>query len=142
MEMQERLTELRVEWTDKGIERPFHARIGINTGYCTIGNFGSESKMDYTIIGNNVNLAARYENACKPDSILISYETYMLVRDEIECVEAGTFALKGVTGEAKGYTPVMIKKDKDVNKIIEIRDNEELVFRNKILHIIGPQIIN
>jgi len=140
MEMQRRLAELRVEWTDKGIERPFHARIGINTGFCTIGNFGSESKMDYTIIGNNVNLAARYESACKPGSILISYETYMLVREEIECTEVGAFTLKGIGEKAKGYTPLRIKEDKDAPKVIEIRDNKELVFRNNILDIQNMQV--
>ena len=134
MEMQKRLCELRVEWEDNGVENPFHSRIGINTGYCTIGNFGSESKMDYTIIGNNVNLAARYESVCKPDSILLSYETYMLVRDEIECIEAGKFTLKGIGTQVTGYSPVKIKNEKKID-VFDIKDNSELVVRNNVFKI-------
>ena len=45
-----------------GLERPFQLRIGIHTGYCTVGNFGSQDRMAYTIIGNEVNLATRLES--------------------------------------------------------------------------------
>jgi class 3 adenylate cyclase/HAMP domain-containing protein/flagellar basal body-associated protein FliL len=135
IEMQERLSELRVEWASTGLERPFHARMGINTGYCTIGNFGSESKMDYTIIGGNVNLAARYEAAADPDSILLSYETYMLVRDSIECVEAGEFSFKGIAVPVKAYTPLRIKEKKQDNEVIQVIDNQEIVFHNKIVNM-------
>src|SRR6185436_11166633 len=48
--MLRRLRELRAEWLELGAEKPFHLRIGINTGYCTVGNFGSDDRMDYTII--------------------------------------------------------------------------------------------
>ncbi|ULQ59731.1 HAMP domain-containing protein [Brucepastera parasyntrophica] len=135
MEMLERLAELRIEWESAGIERPFHARMGINTGYCTIGNFGSETKMDYTIIGGNVNLAARYESAAKPDTILISYETYMLVRDEIECAEAGEYSLKGISSPVKAYNPVRVKNSKKSASLIKIVDGREIVFQNKVVDI-------
>jgi len=135
MDMQKRLAELRIEWADKGITNLFHSRMGVNTGFCTIGNFGSEAKMDYTIIGNNVNLAARYESACKPDSVLISYETYMLVRDEIECREEGEYTLKGIEKPVKAFTPIRIMNEVKKTKVIEIKDNNELVFRNNVLNI-------
>ena len=135
MEMQTRLISFREEWRAKGVTNPFHVRVGINTGYCTIGNFGSETKMDYTIIGNNVNMAARFEAAAEPDTILMSPETYMLVRDEIECVEAGEFSLKGVTGTIKAYNPVRIKKSKTVVEFAKVTPRGELIFPEKAVDL-------
>jgi adenylate cyclase len=81
--MQRRMSELQVLWREMGSEKTFDVRMGINTGYCDVGNFGSDLRMDYTIIGAEVNVAARLEQAADPGGILISKETYMLVRDEI-----------------------------------------------------------
>lgn len=131
MEMQTRLISFREEWRSRGVNNPFHVRMGINTGYCTIGNFGSETKMDYTIIGNNVNLAARFEAAAEPDSVLMSPETYMLVRDEIDCVEGGEFTLKGVSGTIKAYTPVKIKKSKSSVNFAKVTPKGEVLFPDK-----------
>jgi len=134
MEMLARLAELRVEWENAGIEKPFHARVGINTGYCTIGNFGSETKMDYTIIGNNVNLAARYEAAAKPDTVLMSYETYMLVKDEIECVDAGLYTMKGIAEPVRAYNPVRVLEAPVNPEVIKMTENHELVFPNRVVN--------
>ena len=94
--MRKRMLELGSIWRDSGIEKPLQVRIGINTGYCTVGNFGSEDRMDYTIIGGGVNLASRLESAATPGEILISYETYAHVKDQIECEEHGELNLKGI----------------------------------------------
>ena len=81
--MQRRMRELEHEWRDAGLEKPFALRIGISTGYCTVGNFGSEDRMDYTIIGSHVNLASRLQSYAEPGTILVSHETYALVKDAI-----------------------------------------------------------
>jgi adenylate cyclase len=81
--MQRRMRELHSEWLGLGIERPFELRIGINTGFCTVGNFGSEDRMDYTLIGSEVNLAARLQSHADRGGILIAHETYSLVQGEI-----------------------------------------------------------
>lgn len=94
--MQKRLAALARGWRDMGIEQPLRCRIGINTGYCTVGNFGSEDRMDYTIIGGGVNLAARLENAAQPGTILISYETYAHIKDDIRCEPRGQIDVKGI----------------------------------------------
>jgi Adenylate cyclase, family 3 (some proteins contain HAMP domain) len=81
LEMQQRLAELDEGWRRGGIEQPFRARMGINSGYCNVGNFGSGDRMDYTIIGAEANLAARLQSIASPGGIVLSYETYALVRD-------------------------------------------------------------
>ena len=60
--MRERMRELEKIWRTSGIENPLKCRIGINTGYCTVGNFGSEDRMDYTIIGGSVNLILPFQS--------------------------------------------------------------------------------
>ena len=94
--MQKRMDELGAEWRDAGIENPIRCRIGIHTGYCTVGNFGSEDRMDYTIIGGAVNLASRLEHEAPEGGILISYETYAHVKDEIRCEEMGRIQVRGI----------------------------------------------
>jgi len=93
--MQKRLYNLRDIWRNAGIEEPLECRMGMNTDYCTVGNFGSENRLDYTIIGRGVNIASRLETMGSPGRILISYETYALVRDEIYCKEYKRIEVKG-----------------------------------------------
>jgi adenylate cyclase len=86
---------LRQKWKALGFEG-LHVRMGITTGYCHVGNFGSNSRMSYTIIGRDANLAARLQGAADPDEILISNDTYLLIRDRINCRERGLMQLKGI----------------------------------------------
>lgn len=70
IEMRDRMQELHLLWRDSRIERPLRCRMGIHTDYCTVGNFGSEDRMDYTIIGGGVNTASRLEASARPGIFL------------------------------------------------------------------------
>ena len=101
--MQRRMRDLQFEWRDAGLERPFQLRIGITTGYCTVGNFGSEDRMDYTIIGNEVNLASRLQSHAELGGILISHETYSLVKDIVLAEEQDPIQAKGFAKPVRNY---------------------------------------
>ena len=100
IDMQKKAAELREEWLQFGHE--FGIGIGINTGYMSVGNIGSESHKDYTVIGNQVNVASRLESLAKPGQILISQRTYSRVKALIEVEEWGETRVKGL------HTPVTI----------------------------------
>ena len=101
--MQARLAELETVWRDRGLEHPFKVRMGINTGYCNVGNFGSQERMDYTIIGAEANLAARLESIAEPGGIVMSYETYAHVRDMVEAYALPPEHFKGIAREVVPY---------------------------------------
>lgn len=101
--MRKRMNDLQVIWRDSGIEKPLRVRMGIHTGFCTVGNFGSEDRMDYTIIGGAANIASRLESLATPGEILISYETYAHVKDQIACTEYGELEVKGVAYPVATY---------------------------------------
>ncbi|MCB9760061.1 MAG: adenylate/guanylate cyclase domain-containing protein [Alphaproteobacteria bacterium] len=96
LEMQTSMEDLQEGWRRLGIVQPLRTRMGINTGHCTVGNFGSEHRMDYTVVGGQVNVASRLEGLAPPGGVLISGATHALVRDAVECVQRGTVQVKGV----------------------------------------------
>ena len=77
--------------------------MGINTGFCNVGNFGSADRMDYTILGAEVNLAARLQSIAEPGQIVISYETYALVRDMLIAHPLAAITMKGISREVVPY---------------------------------------
>ncbi len=94
--MQRRMSELQVLWREMGADKTFVVRMGIHTGVCDVGNFGSDLRMSYTVIGSEVNLAARLEQGADPGGILISSDTYALVRNEITAIERQPLIAKGI----------------------------------------------
>lgn len=109
--MRKHMKVLRQQWRAQGITKPMEIRMGISTGYCTVGNFGADTRMDYTIIGREVNLASRLESASEAGEILISHETYSLVKDVIMCRDKGQIAVKGFSRPVQIYQVVDFRRD-------------------------------
>ncbi len=103
IEMLEKLSKLRISWKKRGLAKPLNARIGIHSGICTVGNFGSEDRLDYTIIGNGVNLASRLESSSNINKILISEDTYLLIQNKISCVKKELINVKGISYPIQTY---------------------------------------
>ena len=102
--MQKKMNELNGYWGKNfGLKSDLQIRIGINTGFCTVGNFGSEDRLDYTAVGATVNLASRLEGAAAPGSILVSEDTYLLVNSLFNFKEPREIDVKGLLRKIKLY---------------------------------------
>ena len=104
IDMQKMVGQLREEWLQFGHE--LGIGIGINTGYITVGNIGSDIYKDYTVVGNQVNVAARLESLAKAGQILISQRTYSKVKGLAEVEKVGEIKVKGI----QSFTKVKIKE--------------------------------
>ena len=126
VEMQSRLKKLRQQWKEEGKHQLF-VRIGLNTGPMVIGNMGSKNRMDYTMMGDSVNLAARLEGVNK------QYGTYTMIseftyRPAKEFIEARELDLIRVVGKSE---PVKIYELLGSNGDVDEKTNEVLPYYNK-----------
>ena len=104
--MRKSMTKLKNRWQAVGIENPPSIRMGINSGLCKVGHFGTEHHLTYTLLGRSVNLASRLESAADNDEILISFSTYSLVKDIVNCIPKGQLAIKGFSQPIIAYSAV------------------------------------
>ncbi|MFQ5451399.1 MAG: CHASE2 domain-containing protein [Nitrospinaceae bacterium] len=118
LEMQQRLAELRVEWKRRGKPELF-MRIGLNTGPMVVGNMGSRTRMDYTMMGDSVNLAARLEGVNKQyrTHTMISQYTYELSQRDIEVRELDMIRVVGKKEPVKIYELLGKKGEKNGNML-------------------------
>tara|TARA_B110000014_G_scaffold257476_1_gene242115 strand:- start:193 stop:1212 length:1020 start_codon:yes stop_codon:yes gene_type:complete len=103
LEMLEKMKDLKSKWRDRGLTMELSVRIGIHSGICTVGNFGSEDRLDYTVIGNSVNLASRLESSAKKNTILISEDTYLLIKGTVKCESLEEISVKGISYPIQTY---------------------------------------
>jgi len=109
IEMMEVLDELNKDWPDK---MKINIGIGLNTGNMTVGNMGSERRMDYTLMGDNVNLGSRVESVNKTyaTEIIITEYTYERVKDQVTVRELDLIQVKGKEKPVRIYELLAVKE--------------------------------
>ena len=95
IDMRQQMKLLRERWIKMGYPA-LHIRMGISTGSCHVGNYGAAHRMAYTIVGRDANLAARLQSAAAVDEILISDDTYSLIKNDYLCAPKSPIRLKGI----------------------------------------------
>ena len=129
LQMQQRVSELQDHWKKQGVSNGIQVRTGITTGYCTVGNFGSNQRMDYTVLGKPVNLAARLQSISEAGQILIAESTQALVGDQIKCTLFDEIQPKGFARPFNVYTVegfLETSKRNDLKKLNHAREHVEV----------------
>jgi class 3 adenylate cyclase/HAMP domain-containing protein len=106
LDMHEHAREMGREWH---LDKPAALGVGISTGFVTVGTIGSEHRMEYTVVGTQVNLAARLVNVAEPGQIIISQRTFELVRDMVDAEQVGPLAVKGFQRPVIAYNVLGMK---------------------------------
>jgi adenylate cyclase len=102
LDMQAGIAELGARFTREG-RPPIFVGIGVSAGEVVAGTVGSEDRMEYTAIGDSVNLAARLESIAKPGQVLISERTFEMVDDRVQAKAMGVVKVKGKEEEVGVY---------------------------------------
>lgn len=125
IEMQDKMKELRQKWVAEG-SVAMQIRIGIHSGEALVGNFGSPLKMDYTVIGDTVNTAARLEGLNKDfgSTVMISQSTYELINNNIDVRSLGPAPVKGKS-EAIHVYEVLGMSEEGKGKMVEDRNSKQ-----------------
>jgi adenylate cyclase len=103
IEMQKKARLLKTRWEVEG-GLSLQLRIGINMGEMFVGNMGSESRLEYTVIGSNVNISQRLENLAPIGGILVSEAVYESVKDHVSAKFHGNVQVKGISQSLRVYT--------------------------------------
>lgn len=94
LQMQQAVAAFNVERASRGLPA-MEMGVGINTGHVIAGNIGSSTRMEYTVIGDSVNVAARLQGIARPGEVLVSEATYQQIRDRVRVTPMDAMTLKG-----------------------------------------------
>jgi len=108
LEMRARLQEFNLA-RQVGGQAPVRVGIGINSGEAVVGNIGSRERMDYTVIGDTVNVAQRIQAGASSGQIVVAEDAYRRVAEYVEARPLGRFQLKGKTREVELFEVVALK---------------------------------
>ena len=119
MDMRKALAELQAQWSKEGRSTQIEMGVGINSGEVFVGLLGSEQRINYTVIGDNVNLASRLQDLTKTYAwpVLISESTYQQVKDEFETEFADAVTVKGKTQSVNVYKVIGWKDAPESEKL-------------------------
>ncbi len=114
IEMQKKVEQISCEWVEKG-EKQLNIRIGLNSGEVIVGNVGGAKHKNYTVMGDNVNLASRLEGANKEynSEIMISEATYEEAKEYLLVRELDSIKVKGKSKPTKVYELIGMAGDSD-----------------------------
>jgi class 3 adenylate cyclase len=101
--MRVRVRELAAELRGRGTPADLQVRVGVNTGHCTVGVFGSDLMRTYKAVGFTVNIAARLQSEADPGSILCGFRTYALAEDFVRAVRREPLTLKGASRPVEAW---------------------------------------
>ncbi len=118
-----------------------HMRIGIHSGHVISGDIGSRhSRRDFTLIGENVNIAARLEHLAKHDGILISHATYKMIQNRVTVIPTPPLKLKGIKEPINAYLIKSIKSYHSFSKSMENRSAVKNSRENSIEKMFTPHL--
>jgi class 3 adenylate cyclase len=98
-----RADELTGRVRDRGIPADLRVRVGVNTGHCTVGMFGSDLMRAYKAVGFAVNVAARLQSEADPGTLLVGFRTYALVKDRVRAKARDPLKLKGAARPVEAW---------------------------------------
>ena len=119
LKMRRKLKAIRKKWASFGLTESLDVRMGIHTDVCTVGNFGSQDRLDYTVLGNGVNLASRLESLANPNEILISENTFNIIKKDIDCTYVDEITVKGKSHPIKTFQVQNLISKKDRRETID-----------------------
>ncbi len=140
LDMQRAVATLGEAWIARGLS-PLQVRIGIATGEVFVGSIGSRQHLEYTAIGRPVNLAARLEGKAPPGGVLISRETYELVKDHVQTHEVRGLDLKGYSGGYDAWQVLGLVGDTPVAAPTDQRGASRVAFfSDVVLEVNGVEL--